>query len=261
MPPPVLPFSRAPAPRATIPTHHSPGPWGDGRRARIGLLGGSFNPAHAGHRHVADMARHVLRLDEVWLLVSPGNPLKSGDGMAPFAERLDSARRIADGRHVIAADIEARLGLRQTERTLARLRQLFPRARFVWIMGADNLVQLPRWRRWRRLARGTPMAVLPRPGYTRLALHGAAATALRHHRRACGALLSGASPSAGGKPGQGARRAHASWCLIPAREHPASATAIRALRAIATATAAPHSTIEPSALALRPAEAFASPGA
>jgi len=191
------------------------------------------------------MARHVLRLDEVWLLVSPGNPLKSGDGMAPFAERLESARRIADGRHVIAADIEARLGLRQTERTLARLRQLFPRARFVWIMGADNLVQLPRWRRWRRLAKGTPMAVLPRPGYTRLALHGAAATVLRHHRRACGALLSGASPSAGeagGAAGRRAARMHAPWCLVPAREHPASATAIRALRARATVPPPVHST-------------------
>ncbi|MBI0534461.1 nicotinate-nucleotide adenylyltransferase [Roseomonas sp. KE2513] len=239
------------APRPSTLSHRKPGRWGDGRRVRIGLLGGSFNPAHPGHRHVAEMARHVLRLDEVWLLVSPGNPLKSVDGMAPFAERFESARRIADGRYVIAADIEARLGLRQTERTLARLRRLFPRARFVWIMGADNLVQLPRWRRWRRLAKRTPMAVLPRPGYTRRALHGAAATVLRHHRRACGALLLGASPSAIEQPG----RAHASWCLVPAREHPASATAIRALRAIATAPAAPHSINDPSAPALRPAEA------
>ena len=168
------------------------------------------------------MARHVLRLDEVWLLVSPGNPLKAPAGMAPFAERLDSARRIADGRRVIAADVEARLGLRETERTLARLRRLFPRARFVWIMGADNMIQLPRWRRWRKLARGTPMAVLPRPGYTRRALHGAAATALRRYRRPCGALLAKASHGKGG---------HAPWCMVPAREHPASATAIRALRA------------------------------
>ncbi|WP_245215716.1 nicotinate-nucleotide adenylyltransferase [Pararoseomonas baculiformis] len=202
---------------------------------RIGLLGGSFNPAHAGHRHVAEMALHVLRLDEVWLLVSPGNPLKPRAGMAPFAERLESARRIANGRRIIAADIEARLGLRETERTLARLRRLFPRARFVWIMGADNMIQLPRWRRWRRLARGTPIAVLPRPGYTRRALHGAAATVLRRHRRPCGALLSGASPGPGG---------HAPWCMVPAREHPASATAIRALRAKragATAPAPGHS--------------------
>jgi nicotinate-nucleotide adenylyltransferase len=205
---------------------------------RIGLLGGSFNPAHSGHWHVADMARHVLRLDEVWLLVSPGNPLKPEAGMAPFAERLDSARRIADGRRVIAVDLEARLGLRQTERSLARLRQLFPRARFVWIMGADNMVQLPRWRRWRRLARGTPMAVLPRPGYTRRAVDGPAATALRQHRRHCGALLAG-PPT--GRSGAGR---HAPWCMVPAREHPASATAIRAMRAQrarATAQASDHS--------------------
>jgi len=217
--PPVPPAGReAAVPLRLFPSHRAPGRWGDRRRVRIGLLGGSFNPAHPGHRHVAEMALHVLRLDEVWLLVSPGNPLKPRKGMAPFAERLASARRIADGRRVIAADVEARLGLRETERTLARLRQLFPRARFVWIMGADNMIQLPRWRRWRRLARGTPMAVLPRPGYTRRALHGAAAGALRRHRRSCGALL-------------GARRDradHAPWCMVPAREHPASATAIRA---------------------------------
>jgi nicotinate-nucleotide adenylyltransferase len=174
------------------------------------------------------MARHALRLDEVWLLVSPGNPLKPSAGMAPFAQRLASAERIADGPHVLATDIEARLGLRETERTLARLRRRFPRAEFVWIMGADNLEQLPRWRRWRRLARRTPIAVLPRPGWTRRALHGAAATVLRHHRRPCGALLAGAS-----RPSD-----HAPWCLVPAREHPASATAIRAR---ATDGGDPHS--------------------
>ena len=240
MPPPVPPAGREkPPPLTPPPAHRQPGKWGDGRRVRIGLLGGSFNPAHPGHWHVADMARHVLRLDEVWLLVSPGNPLKPKAGMAPFAERLDSARRIADGRRVIAADVEARLGLRETERTLGRLKQLFPRARFVWIMGADNMIQLPRWRRWRKLARGTPMAVLPRPGYTRRALDGAAAAALRHHRRPCRALLADASRGKGG---------HAPWCMVPAREHPASATAIRALRAKrallvrATAAGPDHST-------------------
>ncbi|HEY8614568.1 MAG TPA: nicotinate-nucleotide adenylyltransferase [Roseomonas sp.] len=212
------------------PAHREPGKWGDRRRVRIGLLGGSFNPAHPGHWHVADMARHVLRLDEVWLLVSPGNPLKPNAGMAPFAERVDSARRIADGRRVIAVDVEARLGLRETERTLARLKLLFPRAQFVWIMGADNMVQLPRWRRWRKLARSTPMAVLPRPGYTRRALDGPAAAVLQRYRRPCGALLAQASSGKGG---------HAPWCLVPAREHPASATAIRAMRApTAPATAA-----------------------
>nr|WP_159349906.1 nicotinate-nucleotide adenylyltransferase [Roseomonas harenae] len=224
-----------------MPTHRQPGPWGDSRRVRIGLLGGSFNPAHEGHRHVAEIARRALRLDEVWLLVSPGNPLKPRAGMARFAERLESARRIADGRRILATDIEARLGLRETERTLARLRRRFPRARFVWIMGADNLSQLPRWRRWRRLARRTPIAVLPRPGWTRRAMHGSAATVLRRHRRPCGALLSGASGI------------HAPWCMIPAREHPASATAIRArLSQRATAGGDSHS---PLILPAAPAEA------
>ncbi|MCR0980926.1 nicotinate-nucleotide adenylyltransferase [Roseomonas populi] len=250
MPPPVPPAGRekAPSPRPA-PSHREPGRYGDGRRVRIGLLGGSFNPAHPGHRHVAEMALHVLRLDEVWLLVSPGNPLKPRAGMAPFEERLDSARRIADGRRVIAVDIEARLGLRETERTLSRLRRLFPRAEFVWIMGADNMVQLPRWRRWRRLARRTPVAVLPRPGYTRRAMHGAAAAALRHHRRPCGALMAEAGREPGAPAPHRPPARHAPWCLVPAREHPASATAIRALRANATtATSGPSEGSAPAPL-------------
>ena len=113
------------------------GPWGDGRRVRIGLLGGSFNPAHEGHRHVAERALAALGLDQVWLLVSPGNPLKPSRGMAPFAERLASARRVADGRRVVATGIEARLGTRYTVDTLALLRRRFPRARFVLLLGAD----------------------------------------------------------------------------------------------------------------------------
>ena len=196
-----------------------PGRWGDGRKARIGLLGGSFNPAHAGHRHVADRALRALRLDQVWLLVSPGNPLKPRRGMAPFAERLASAHRIADGRRVVATDIEARLGTRFTVVTLALLRQRFPRVRFVLLVGADNLTQLPRWKRWQALMRETPLAVLPRPGKTRRALSGQAARAMARHRRRPGALLS--QESAAGSCG------HAGWTLVPAREHPASATAIR----------------------------------
>ncbi|WP_240046944.1 nicotinate-nucleotide adenylyltransferase, partial [Paracraurococcus ruber] len=159
----------------------APGAWGDNRRVRIGLLGGSFNPAHAGHRHVAERALRRLRLDQVWLLVSPGNPLKPRRGMAPFAERLASARAIADGRRVIATGIEASLGTRYTVDSLAKLRRRFPRARFVLLAGADILAQLPRWKRWRALARGTPLAVLPRPGQTRQALRGAAAAALARH--------------------------------------------------------------------------------
>lgn len=193
-----------------------PNPRGDRRRRRIGLLGGSFNPAHAGHRHVAEAVRRALRLHEVWLLVSPGNPLKPLAGMAPLAQRLASARAVADGRRIVATDIEAALGTRYTEDTLAALHRRFPRARFVFVIGADNLVQLPRWQGWTRLAARTPIAVLPRPGWTRRALAGKAAHRLARHRRRPGALL--AAPAGG----------HAAWAFVPAAEHPASATAIRA---------------------------------
>ena len=197
----------------------TPGRFGDSRRRRIGLLGGSFNPAHAGHRHVAERALRALALDEVWLLVSPGNPLKPPAGMAPLAERLASARRIADGRRVIATDIEHALGTRFTADTLRLLRRRFPRARFTFVIGADNLLQLPRWKGWRGIARRTALAVLPRPGFTRPALKGQAAQALRRHRRAPGALRTERFAP------------HAPWCLVPAREHAASATAIRAAKA------------------------------
>ncbi len=102
--------------------------------------------------------------------------------MAPLAERLASARRIADGRRVIATDIERALRTRFTADTLRRLRKRFPRADFTFVIGADNLLQLPRWKRWRGIARGTALAVLPRPGFTRAALRGQAAQALRRHR-------------------------------------------------------------------------------
>ncbi|ONG44582.1 nicotinic acid mononucleotide adenylyltransferase [Pseudoroseomonas deserti] len=206
-------------------TDRTTGRWGDRRRIRIGLLGGSFNPAHDGHRHVALHALRALRLDQVWLLVSPGNPLKPRAGMAPFAERLASAQKIGDGVRLLASDIEAAIGQRYSARTLQRLQQLFPRARFVWIIGADNLWQLPRWRDWRRLAARTAIAVLPRPGWTRRALHGAAASRLRRYRRDPGALLQDGAPA---------------WALVPAPEHPASATALRQAAAAAAAPVAPE---------------------
>lgn len=165
------------------------------------------------------MALRALRLDEVWLLVSPGNPLKPAKGMAPLAERLASARRIADGRRIVATDIERPLGTRFTADTLALLRRRFPRARFAFVVGADNLVQLPRWRRWRGIARHVALAVLPRPGWTRQALAGRAAHVLRRHRRSPGGLLTESFAP------------HAAWCLVPARENAASATAIRQARA------------------------------
>jgi nicotinate-nucleotide adenylyltransferase len=196
----------------------NPSRFGDGRRRRIGLLGGSFNPAHAGHIHVARQSMRALALDQVWLMVSPGNPLKPKAGMAPLAVRLTGARRLADGRRVIATDIERVLGTRFTAHTLAKLRRRFPRVAFVFLIGADNLVQLPRWKSWRRIAASTPLAVLPRPGWTRQALHGSAASVLRRQRCRPGALIAGAKRAT--RP--------VKWCFVSAREHAASATAIRA---------------------------------
>ena len=163
---------------------------------------------------MAEVALRALRLDAVWLMVSPGNPLKATNGMAPFAERLASARAIARPPRIVASDIEARLGSRLTWKTLALLRKRFPRIRFFLIIGADNLVQLPRWQRWRSLAASTTLAVLPRPGFNAAALASRAASVLRRHRRPPGVMAVG---------GDG----HAPWCFVPARLHSASATAIR----------------------------------
>jgi len=183
---------------------------------RIGLLGGSFNPAHAGHRHVIDLAQHRLRLDQVWLLVSPGNPLKPQFGMAPLAQRLASARGIADGRRVIASAIEAVFGTRYTIDTLRRLLRQFPRVRFVWLMGADILEEWPRWRRWVAFVRRVPLAVLPRPGHNLRALSSRAARRFAHARRT---LRSAAVLSEQAAP---------AWVFLCGPQHAASATAIRA---------------------------------
>ncbi|MFZ5726849.1 MAG: nicotinate-nucleotide adenylyltransferase, partial [Pseudomonadota bacterium] len=124
-----------------------------------GLLGGSFNPAHGGHRAISRNAINALGLDELWWLVSPGNPLKAKAGMAPLPARLASARRMARRSPIRATAIEAELGTRYTVDTLKKLIRRYPNRRFIWIMGADNLVQLPRWRDWRDIARLMPIAV------------------------------------------------------------------------------------------------------
>lgn len=139
------------------------------RARRIGLLGGSFNPAHGGHRRISLAARDQLGLDELWWLVSPGNPLKPAAGMAPLAARLASAQ--ARGRHapIRATAIEATLDTRYSADTIRALARRYPRHRFVWIMGADNLAQFDRWRDWRGIARALPIAVAVRPGYGAIA--------------------------------------------------------------------------------------------
>lgn len=195
----------------------APGPWGDNRRVRVGLLGGSFNPAHDGHRHVAELALTLLGLDQVWALVSPQNPLKSADGMAPQALRLASAQAVL-GRHprLAATDLESALGTRFTADTLIRLRLRFPHVRFVWLMGADNLAQMQRWSRWKRIFTVVPIAILARSPYSWVALAAPAARAMGRYRqksaRARG--LAALTPPA--------------WVFLHTRLHPASATEIRA---------------------------------
>ena len=142
----------------------------------IGLLGGSFNPAHQGHLEITETALKRLRLDEVWWLVSPQNPLKPTEGMASQFERLASARRIV-GAHtaVRVTPLESALGTRYTAETLAVLNQRFPRVRFVWLMGADNLIQIDRWQDWQEIFHRAAVAVLDRPTYSRGALASKAA--------------------------------------------------------------------------------------
>lgn len=139
------------------------------RLKRIGLLGGSFNPAHGGHRAISLFAIRALGLDELWWLVSPGNPLKEPEGMAPLAVRLASARGQARGTSIRPTAIEETLGTRYTIDTLQALKKRYPRHQFIWLMGSDNLFQFDRWRAWRNIARTVPIAVIARPGYSHAA--------------------------------------------------------------------------------------------
>lgn len=154
-----------------------------GQPVITGLLGGSFNPAHGGHRRITLFAARALRLDEAWWLVSPGNPLKPKAGMAPLPARLASARRQARRAPIRATAIERELGTRFTVDTLRALVRRFPKRRFVWLMGADNLAQFHRWRDWRGIARLMPIAVMARPGYDADALASPAMAWLHRFRR------------------------------------------------------------------------------
>lgn len=181
----------------------------------VGLLGGSFDPAHAGHAHVTREALRRFGLDRAWWLVSPGNPLKPR-GPAPLGRRMARAREVMRHPLVEVTDLEARLGTRHTAATLAALRRLHPGVRFVWLMGADNLAQLHLWEDWRRIAEGVPMGVLARPGLRVSARRSKAATVyadarLRAHEAH---RLARAEPPA--------------WCLVDVPMLDASSSAIRA---------------------------------
>lgn len=183
---------------------------------RIGLLGGSFNPAHAGHLHISQMALRMLGLDEVWWLVSPQNPLKSADGMQSIDDRLESASEIAqpDSR-IIVTDLEVDLGTQFTSDTLLELKCRFPNIAFVWLMGADNLLQMHRWHRWEQIVNTVPIAVFGRPGYSYRATSSVVARRFardRWPRSAANRLADAAAPA---------------WMFLKIREHPESATRIR----------------------------------
>jgi nicotinate-nucleotide adenylyltransferase len=207
--------------------------------ARIGLLGGSFNPAHRGHRRISLEAMRVLGLDEVWWLVSPGNPLKEGaSDMAPFHARFSAAEWMASGSRIRVSDFEAREGTRFTIDTVRRLKRRFPENRFIWLLGSDTLPNFHLWRDWRGLARQVPIAVIRRPGYDSSA----------HAARAMGWLGRFVHPSSQAKRWTEWSAPAIIFLRLP--PDPTSATAIRAQD--------PHWHRRSSALA--PAKRFSRPG-
>jgi len=167
-------------------------------RQRIGLLGGSFNPPHEGHRIVALTALKRLELGAVWWVVTPGNPLKARGGQTGQAARMEASRAFVRHRRMIVTGFEAELGTPYTVATLMFLKRRFPTTRLVWLMGADNLATFDRWRHWRTIARIVPICVVDRPGWRFKALASPAARALWRWRipEAKAGLLAGMKPPA-----------------------------------------------------------------
>lgn len=182
---------------------------------RIGLYGGSFNPPHAGHRHVSLLALKRLRLDRIWWLVTPGNPLKHPAGLLSTAERVAAARRVAAHPRIDVTGFEAEISSRYTVDSLRWLLARCPAPDFVWIMGADSLAGFHRWKGWHEIAALVPMAVVDRPGWTIRATQGRAARALAPFRwpEAEAPALAGAPPPA--------------WVLLHGPRSPLSSTALR----------------------------------
>ena len=149
---------------------------------RIGLLGGSFNPPHEAHRAISLFAIKRLKLDRVWWLVTPGNPLKSNGALNDLDTRMAAAREMADDPRIDISCLEAVIGVRYTVDTISYLRRRASGLRFVWIMGADNLAQFHRWQNWRRIASEVPIAVIDRPPQSFRALAAPAAQALARYR-------------------------------------------------------------------------------
>jgi len=183
---------------------------------RVGLLGGSFNPAHEAHLHISLIALRRLKLDAVLWIVSPQNPLKSELDMAPLDKRIEHARTLVTDPRIYVASLEQAFGTHYTIDTIEELQRKFPKAHLVWLMGGDNLAQFHRWRRWRTIARRVPIAVIARPGFTTSALASPASRFLAAARLdpARASELVGKAPPA--------------WVFLEERLDPASSTAIRA---------------------------------
>lgn len=182
---------------------------------RVGLLGGSFNPAHAGHREISLAALDRMALDVVWWLVTPGNPLKDQNIYAPLDERLAQARKIADHCDIVVSNFEQRHNLQYTVDTLTRLKELNPNTHFIWLMGADSLAGFHRWRDWKTIAALMPMAVFSRPGYSENALQSEAATHLKLFRKSEENAL------------QLASEPPPAWIFFDHTDNPLSSTALR----------------------------------
>lgn len=182
---------------------------------RIGLFGGTFNPPHAAHREVSLLALKRLKLDRVWWLVTPGNPLKDNAALPPLAQRLAAARALARHPRIAVSDIEARIGTRFTIDTLRFLRRRCPQARFVWIMGADGLRDFHHWRDWREIFALMPIAVVDRGHVGLRALAAPAAQSFARARVADhdAGLLAGRRPPR--------------WVFLPGLKSPLSSTALR----------------------------------
>ncbi len=182
---------------------------------RIGVMGGTFNPPHDGHRIAAEAAMKRLRLDQVWWLITPGNPLKSRDGLSSLDGRMKLVQVFARGPRMKITGFERELGTRYTAGTLLFLKRRCPGVRFVWIMGADNLASFDRWQHWRDIARTMPIAVVDRPGWRHAALASPAAQALKRYR-----LAESDAPSLAGKKPP-------AWMLLTIRLSGLSSTALR----------------------------------
>ena len=183
---------------------------------QVGLFGGSFNPPHAGHALVAETALRKLALDQLWWIVTPGNPLKSTRELAPLAERLRHSEAVARNPRIKVTGFEAALGTPYTYETLRYVTRRLPGVDFVWVMGADNLAGFHRWQRWRDIARLVPMAVVDRPGWRLKALASPAALSLARYR--VPETLAGCLPTL----------APPAWALLSTRLSEASSTALRA---------------------------------